>query len=201
MESQQPPTSPPSAPPPAAPPPQTPWIGPPGGPQAVPPGQMPGAVAPWQAPAVPEGPGPGVKFAPHAGRLIAYIIDGFILSALFILLTLLLVPIVGVAVANKHGGTAVGAFLLYFVIVFGLSLAYFPFFWARSGQTPGMRVFHLHVVRDRDGGKITGGAAVLRLFGFWVSSTLFYLGFIWIFVDDRRRSWADLIAGTIVVER
>jgi uncharacterized RDD family membrane protein YckC len=33
-----------------------------------------------------------------------------------------------------------------------------------------------------------------------VNSLVFYLGFIWIFIDSRRRGWHDLIAGTVVVE-
>jgi hypothetical protein len=54
-------------------------------------------------------------------------------------------------------------------------------------------------LRDADGGPITSGQAILRLFGYWVSGFVFYLGYIWIFIDKRRRGWMDLIAGTIVI--
>ena len=37
--------------------------------------------------------------------------------------------------------------------------------------------------------------------GMYVASAVFYLGFIWIFVDTRRRGFQDLIAGTVVVKR
>jgi uncharacterized RDD family membrane protein YckC len=30
---------------------------------------------------------------------------------------------------------------------------------------------------------------------------VFYLGFLWVFVDGRRRGWHDLIAGTVVIKR
>ena len=40
----------------------------------------------------------------------------------------------------------------------------------------------------------------MRLIGFYISGAIFYLGFIWILIDKRRRGWADLIAGTCVVE-
>jgi uncharacterized RDD family membrane protein YckC len=63
-----------------------------------------------------------------------------------------------------------------------------------------MRLFRLRVVRDADGGPISGGQAILRLIGFWVSSFVLYLGFIWILIDSRRRGWHDLIAGTVVIE-
>ena len=63
-----------------------------------------------------------------------------------------------------------------------------------------MKLMHLRVVRDADGGPIGGGAAIVRLIGFYISGVVFYLGFIWILIDKRRRGWADLIAGTCVVE-
>jgi uncharacterized RDD family membrane protein YckC len=64
-----------------------------------------------------------------------------------------------------------------------------------------MRPFDLRVVRDSDGGPIGWGTALLRLVGLWVAGVVFYIGFIWVFIDKRRRGWQDLIAGTIVVKR
>jgi uncharacterized RDD family membrane protein YckC len=32
-----------------------------------------------------------------------------------------------------------------------------------------------------------------------VSTLVFYIGFIWIFIDSRRRGWPDLLGGTIVI--
>ncbi len=46
-----------------------------------------------------------------------------------------------------------------------------------------------------------GGPRGLRMLGMYVSSAVFYLGFIWILVDKRRRGFHDLIAGTVVVKR
>jgi uncharacterized RDD family membrane protein YckC len=119
---------------------------------------------------------------------VAYIVDALIITALAI--ASFVVPVVVNAV-----GTNI-AFIVALVVV---ALGYFPWFWAHSGATPGMRIFGLRVVRDADGGAVSGGQAVLRLIGFWVSSFVFYLGFIWIFIDKRRRGWHDLIAGTVVV--
>ena len=58
----------------------------------------------------------------------------------------------------------------------------------------------IKVVRDADGGPVTMGSAILRLLGYWVSGLVFYLGYIWIFIDKRKRGWFDLIAGTVVVK-
>ncbi|MGZ3588979.1 MAG: RDD family protein [Candidatus Limnocylindrales bacterium] len=184
---EQPPTAPlPSVPESEPPAPQPPApLAPPPAP-APPPAAMPPApppMPPWQAAPEPAGPAPGLAFGGAGERLVAYIVDSLI--------------IVGVTVV---------CFLLFFLIVpifIGLvfGFVYFPYFWKKRGQTPGMRMFNLWVVRDRDGGAITWGEAILRFIGFWIDSIVFYLGFIWIFIDSRKRCWHDLIAGTVVVKR
>jgi uncharacterized RDD family membrane protein YckC len=87
------------------------------------------------------------------------------------------------------------------LIVFAVTIGYFPWFWARTGSTPGMRMMGLRVVRDADGGPLSVGQSLLRLLGYWVSSAIFYLGFIWVLFDKRRRGWHDLISGTVVVKK
>ncbi len=164
-------------------------------------------IVSWEAPTEEVGPAPGVKFAPHGGRFLAYILDGLIITVLLILMTIAL-SVVVVAVSGTSGrsssltaGVAVGGTVLYVIGVLLVTLAYFPYFWAKNAQTPGMRPFHLYVVRDNDGGKISGAQAFVRLLGYWVSAAVFYLGFIWVFIDARRRGWHDLISGTVVVEK
>ena len=63
-----------------------------------------------------------------------------------------------------------------------------------------MKQMGIKVVRDEDGGPVSTGQAILRLVGYWVSGFVFYLGYIWILIDKRRRGWFDLIAGTCVVK-
>lgn len=93
-----------------------------------------------------------------------------------------------------------GSLLLITLVSLAIGLSYFPWFWSRGGQTPGLRVMRLRVVRDVDGGPIGGRQAILRLVGYYISMAVFYIGFAWILVDRRRRGWADLIGGTCVVE-
>ena len=146
----------------------------------------------WQAPDPEPGPAPGVAFAGPGGRLVAYIVDIIVITVAIVLIAILgalltvVVPVIGIV-----------SLILGIVLV---PLAYFPYYWSSSGQTPGMKMMGIRVVRDRDGGPVTGGQAVLRLIGYWVSGAVFYLGYIWIFIDKRKRGWHDLIAGTVVVE-
>jgi uncharacterized RDD family membrane protein YckC len=168
----------------------------------------------WQAPPPEAGPAPGYEFGGFGARLVAYIIDGIILAVvvggLVTVATLAIVGTdVGIDVVNgdvtvEGADLSPGAWAAFGIIVAIASVVgilYFPWFWARGGRTPGMRPFGLVVVRDVDGGPIGWGAALLRLVGWWVSSAVFYLGFIWIFIDKRRRGWHDLIAGTVVIRR
>ncbi len=145
----------------------------------------------WEAPEPVAGPAPGVAFADHGERLIAYIIDIVVTFAIIIVLA-----IVGGLLAATVPILSVIPFLAIVVI----PLVYFPYYWAKSGQTPGMKQQGIKVVRVRDGGPVTMGTAILRLIGYWVSGLVFYIGYIWIFIDKRRRGWHDLIAGTVVVK-
>jgi uncharacterized RDD family membrane protein YckC len=149
----------------------------------------------WTAPEPTPGPAPGVEFADPGARLVGYIIDIAINVAIVVVLS-----IVGVILAATLPVLAILPFLAVIII----PLIYFPFFWSRegpsNGQTPGMKQMGIRVVRDEDGGPITVGPAVLRLIGYWISGLVFYIGYIWIFVDKRRRGWFDLIAGTVVVK-
>jgi uncharacterized RDD family membrane protein YckC len=152
-----------------------------------------------------DGPAPGVRFAGHGGRLVAYIIDTFIVGLVLGLAAVVLTFLGIGAAATGSGaaaGAAIGGALLYLALAFVLLLVYFPWFWSRGGQTPGMKLFRLRVVRDADGGPVGVGAAIIRLIGYWIDSIVFGIpiGFIWILVDKRRRGWHDIIAGTCVVE-
>ena len=177
---------------------------------APPPPTPPAAAAPavaWESPEIQGGPAPGVEFAPHGARLVAYILDGIIIAiVLTVIFTIgALVFFAGSTVVDNRVtnvstvGAVVGGIL--FLIGFLVGLLYFPYFWVNGGATIGMRPFNLKVVRDKDGGPIGWGTGILRLIGLWIAGAVFYLGFIWIFIDKRRRGWQDLIAGTLVVKQ
>lgn len=168
----------------------------------------------WQQPLAPVGPAPGVQFAGHGARLGAYILDAIIVGLVVSVFTVIVaIPLLGDAARVgfdnpdrfndpatwREFGPSILAFVAGVTVIGILALLYFPYFWARGGQTPGMRVTGIRVVNDRDGSPITWGTAFLRLIGYWVSSAVFSLGFIWILIDSRRRGWHDLIAGTCVI--
>ena len=163
-------------------------------------------VVPWEAPVEPTGPAPGVEFAPHGPRLIAYILDALIVTALMVATGAVFFVLLGATGGLDEGGPRnPAAFTIlaavWLAVIVTIAFLYFPYFWQRSGQTPGMMPFRLWVVRDKDGQGFGWGTAFLRVLGMYVASSVFYLGFIWILIDKRHRGWQDLIAGTVVIKR
>jgi uncharacterized RDD family membrane protein YckC len=185
--------------------------------EQTPPGQAPSGQIPpssqlppsgqppsWQPPEPTIGPAPGVAFGDPGPRLVAYIIDIIIVSVVTTLIALAWVILSfasgGLSNNSMSTGAALGLVVMV-VAVMVIGVGYFPWYWARDAATPGMKMMGLSVVRDADGGPISGGQAIMRLVGYVVSGMVFYLGFVWILIDKRRRGWHDLIAGTVVIRR
>ena len=191
----QPPAPQPPAPPPALPP---PGFGPAGAPSS----SWGSPSASW-APPKATGPAQGVTYASAGARLGAFIIDwiivGLVIGASFLLLFSLLFA----SAATQSPGAFFAFFALFPLLILGQYLVqglYFGVSWYRGGATPGMRIVGIKVVRSVDGGPLTKQQALLRTLGYWVSSAVMYLGFIWILIDDRRQGWHDKIADTLVIE-
>jgi uncharacterized RDD family membrane protein YckC len=126
------------------------------------------------------GPAPGLEFGGFWLRVAAYIFD------------VILLGIIGIILSSALGaaGQAMGALIF---------IAYFIGLWGTTGQTIGMMLLGLHVVRNLDGGKISWGNAVLRFVGLFVAFACIYIGVIWVAFDARKRGWQDRIGGTVVV--
>ena len=78
------------------------------------------------------------------------------------------------------------------------AVIYFPFFWIFTGHTPGMFLMGLTMV-TLEGERLSLWRVVVRTIGFFLSAFLFFLGFLWILIDNRRQGWHDKMAGTCVI--
>jgi len=147
-----------------------------------PPAPAPGDA--W-APRAQVEPAPGVVFGGFWIRFVAFYVDAILVESIVMLLVLAFIP-------------SIAGVLLVSMIVMP---AYCIGFWATTGQTIGMKLFGLRVVRNSDGGRLGFGGAVLRLAGFSIACLPLYLGLIWVAFDARKRGWHDLIAGSVVIRR
>ena len=82
-----------------------------------------------------------------------------------------------------------------------LGIAYFCYFWSSygKGQTPGMRVLNIKVVKT-DGSQLDLVGAFIRYIGLFVSILCLFIGVIWAAFDAQKQGWHDKIAGTYVVK-
>lgn len=87
----------------------------------------------------------------------------------------------------------VGAVLTVLVLI----VIYHTVFTALFGRTPGKILMALRVVR-LDGHPLNTGRSLVRTLAYALSA-IFFLGFLWIAIDDRRQGWHDKIAKTVVL--
>ena len=137
-------------------------------------------------------------------RLFAFIIDGFILSGLssFISFIIIVLTDLDLSLSNDYlsvvTSTASGLLAISIVV---LEFLYFGFLWSFYGNTFGMSLFHIKVVRKKDGFYPGFLRAGLRgTLGYWISGLILGIGFIWAAFDYDRQAWHDKIFDTIVVE-
>jgi len=75
---------------------------------------------------------------------------------------------------------------------------YFVVFWSSAGQTPGMRLLRLRVLRP-DGNPPSLGRSLVRMVGLVLAIVPLFAGFIPVLFSARRRGLPDFLAGTVVV--
>ena len=113
-------------------------------------------------------------------RLAAVIIDGIITGVVSAVIDLL----VDTAILGSIFS------LLYYVLLTGL-----------KGQTLGKMALGIQVVDVQ--GNVPGiwRAFFREVIGKLISTIAFFLGFLWIIRDPRKRGWHDYIGGTFVVRK
>jgi uncharacterized RDD family membrane protein YckC len=141
-------------------------------------------------------------YAGFASRLIAFVIDLLIVTATIATITLVGNFLVD-ALSNMFGfivaGAATNLVMVTIISIVSLSfyLIYFIGLWMLAGQTLGKWVVGVRIVRT-NGERIRLRTAIVRLIGYWISTILF-LGYLWVLVDNRRQGFHDKLARTFVV--
>ena len=136
-------------------------------------------------------------------RFIAWLVDGFAMAVIALLLSLLLGGLTGITrgsdsfLLSAAAGTL--GFITWFAILI-LQFLYFGYFWNKDGQSIGMKLTGIKVTR-RDGSLQSYVRAALRgTVGYWISGFIFGLGYLWAAFDSDKEAWHDKIFDTWVVE-
>jgi uncharacterized RDD family membrane protein YckC len=134
------------------------------------------------------------RFAGVATRGVALVVDALAIAVAFALVAGLF-ALVSYLVGGLRPTWLVGALLgSGWAVVAG---SYLVFFWSATGRTPGMHLMHVRV-RDWAGRPPSVGRAIVRVVATWISIVPFFLGYVTVLFDERRRGLPDLVARTEV---
>ena len=98
-----------------------------------------------------------------------------------------------------NGGQPIhGTNLYYSAYMLLASFLFFAWFWLHGGQTLGLRVWGLQLVRS-DGGPLTLRHALLRYLAALLSWAACGVGFLWVLTDRERLTWHDRLSGTRII--
>ena len=139
-------------------------------------------------------------------RVLAMIIDSLWIS---VILVLVVVAVFGgdfmeAAMKAQEGSadmaaatapSAAGSLLVQLLVPALLIVA----FWIYKSATPGKMVISAEIVDAKTLGKPSTGQLIARYIGYYLSSVVFCLGFLWVAFDKRKQGWHDKIARTVVI--
>ena len=162
------------------------------------------------APAVAYAAVPTSRYGGFWLRFLAHLIDHVILGIVAAPLFFILVLPVIIRVVNDAGRNQelspelivaiVGSIFVYILLAFVGVWLYEALLTSSSWQgTVGKRVLQLKVT-DELGNRIGFGRSTGRFFAKFLSSVIFYIGFIMVGLTDRKRGLHDMLAGTLVMK-
>lgn len=130
-----------------------------------------------------------VNYASFGARFVALFIDGVILGIINFILGAIAAPL-GDSAASLVSmlGTLIG-------------WAYFIYLDVAQGATLGKKVMHLRVQKTDTGENLNYVEAFLReVVGRILSSIVLFLGYFWMLWDDKKQTWHDKVANSVVVK-
>lgn len=141
-------------------------------------------------------PGTGTTSVGYGGfwiRVVAYILDGILLSIASGIVGLVTgVSVYATDFAHFNYATNIGSLVigwLYFALMES----------SARGATVGKMAVGLRVVTDQ-GQRLSFANATGRYFAKFVSAIILFIGFIMVAFTERKRGLHDMIAGTLVVK-
>ena len=129
------------------------------------------------------------KAAGFFRRLAAIVYDSFLIVAIWIISTVLIVALLSDGEAVSGPG-----FQLFLYVE---AATFYVYFWRVKGQTLGMQVWKIRTVND-SGEILTLSECMVRLFFATFSIVFLGLGFVWILFDKDNLAWHDRASGTKV---
>jgi len=131
--------------------------------------------------------GPTITYAGWWARVGAWVIDA------------LLIGISSALIGSVFGPAGTTGALIVVLATTAGSLAYYVVLTADGNRTIGRKILGIAVVRD-GGGDLAYSQSGLRLLATGVSWGFFLLGILWPLWDDKKQTFHDKIALTVVIK-
>lgn len=138
-----------------------------------------------------------VEYAGFWIRFAAKFIDGVLMG---IVSFIIMFFTMGMASMADPEEVPVAGFVLYYVLAFGVNIAYYVWFHGKFGATPGKMACRIKVI-TADGEPISYGRSFGRFFGDLLSAMILYIGYIMVAFDGQKRALHDHICNTRVIKR
>lgn len=135
------------------------------------------------------------RLASTSSRVFAQLIDGLIVGVVVALATWLITLVTDDVIDWGDPNTFPS---WYYLLYFGISIAYFAYLEGTSGQTIGKKALNIRVVGEADGQVIGIGRAALRFIA-WIIDSIFLLGLWLIIFQDRKQRIGDMLGKDVVV--
>lgn len=137
---------------------------------------------------------------PTAGllhRLLAMAYDFLVLIALYLTSGLVVVGVTK-AVSGEWPGALPAS--VSFSLFYSITFLYYMHSWRRGGQTIGMKAWRIYLTTE-DNSHVRLSHCILRSGAGFFSLAIFGLGFFWMLIDKRQRTWHDIASVTRIVHK
>lgn len=84
-------------------------------------------------------------------------------------------------------------------VSFLIGLGYSVWMLGTYGQTVGMKIFKIKILKE-NGAKVSYKDALLRYFASILSVIALFIGYLWMIWDEKKQTWHDKLAKTVVVK-
>lgn len=140
----------------------------------------------------------GVVYAGFGVRFLAALIDGIVIGLTGGVLGLL-AGIAGAVSGSETVSLFARGLIQPFVGI--ISVAYYVYFIGSCGQTPGKMALKIKVIKV-DTQQVPGylNAFLREAVGKFLSAIVLLLGYFWMLWDEKKQTWHDKIANTIVIK-
>jgi len=146
-------------------------------------------------------PPDSIQYAGFWRRLVAFLLDSFLFSAVIAPVQLLIYGRDYFYWSSEQSGI----FAVYgpadFLLTTLLPVLLIIAFWVKLGATPGKLLMDCRVVDANTLEPLSWKKALLRCLAYLVSALPVYLGFVWIAVDKRKQGLHDKLARTLVLHQ